>query len=229
MRSGVLRSALRTEAQIEAGLSTAAGHDTQHAARINHLLNRYERQLAADPRYNWPTLTFEAEVTVSADSATGSLPSGIAFTMVKDVWTLYGSEWFRIHYGIGAKERSIFGPDQRCSPITKWEITADDPTEYEVWPISATDETLRFTGRKVVGEMDEDTDVCLLDGDALVLMAAGKLMAKTDPDAAALAFKEAERIIMSIQSGQPSAPDANLADRQQPALRPWLDYIPTTG
>lgn len=226
MRAGVTLAVLRNEVLIESGNSTAAGHTAQLTERINHLLNRMERQIARRP--GWKVLEAEVEVIVPANSAFGTLPTEFEFSRVSSVWTNYGSDWLPVTYGIGICERSLYDDGQRASPIQRWEIQYPGTTTFEVWPISASAETLRFTGRRSVGVMTTDSDVCVLDGDALVLLTAGEMLAKSDPETAQTKLAAANRIIVDELNGERSTDEgANLAGRMGMRLRPGIDYIPS--
>lgn len=227
MRTGVTRAVLRSEVQIEAGLSTATGHDTQHAARINQLLNRLQRKLAME--HTWRPLTGEQEVTVPADAAEGSLPTNFVFTKINDVWCKLGSKWLPVEYGIDRQHRSTYGPDARSSPIMRWEIKYPGDEKFFVWPVSSVDEVLRFTGERTVTEMDDDSDECELDADVLVLLAAGELLSKRDPDQAALKLQEANSMIEAIDRrivGRKRVTPVNMTGKRQYVGRPYIDFIP---
>lgn len=230
MRTGVTREQLRREVQIEAGLSTAVGHSIQHAERINHKLNQVERRLLT--AHDWPPLTIEEEVSIAANAQFGALPPNITFTMISAVWCLLGNEWLKVTHGIGARERSSIGPLERSSPIVRWEIQYPGNTEYEVWPISAQVETLRFTGQRTVGMMDSDEDTCTLDADALVLVAAAEMIAKSSPEDAQLKLQTANAHIQRILNRQVGVKTADINLGRGPRerfLRPGIDFIPPVG
>lgn len=239
MRSGVNRATLRREVQAEAGLSTDPGHSAQIAEKINAKLNRAERQMAL--KHTWPKQTMEREVTITANSQYGALPAApsMNFTMVNTVWTIFGGDWLPVAYGIGAEQRSLYDTTARVTPISRWEVLSPGAAayvvgvaEYEVWPISAQNETLRFTGERGAGNMDSDDDTCVLDGDALVQQVAGELLAKSAPELAQVCFANADSIIRSILNRQVGRKedDVNLAERPRGYVgRPWIDWIPPTS
>jgi hypothetical protein len=228
MRLGIDRSVLRNEVLIEARLSTTSAHSTQHVERINHLLNRMERQLQT--RYSWPQRQFEEEVVIAADANEAAIPVGMAvYTNVLEIWCLYGDEWLPMASGIGAAERSTFGPDDRDTPIRRYEAIWDsDPYAVETWPIGNVEQTIRFTGDRTAGNMVEDTDGCVLDGDVLVLETAAALIEKSDKETAAtLRAQSSMRIADLLKRNRIKQPVPNLATRPGLYLpRAGVDYIP---
>ena len=230
MRTGVTLAQIRKEVQIEAGLSTAPGHSAQQTERINHRINRIERHLQMLP--GWPTRKVEVEVEIDKDERYGSLPEGMSFTDVEEVWCDLGVTWLPVAHGIGMAQRSLFGPDTRSSPITHWEIQSDDPTTYEVWPIPSQDHVLRFTGVISAGNMAKDTDTCVLDADVIALMAAAEMVENDKPEEAASLRAKADnrlKLLLNRQNAYKS-PDPVMSRRYNQRLpRPSIDFIPPRG
>lgn len=226
MRSGVTLAQLRKEVQIETGQSTAAGHALQNAERIDHMLNRIERQLEME--HSWPTMRVERSVSLLAEAQTGTLPADLSFTNISQVWTAYGSDWVLMKHGIGPDMRTRYGTGYRASPLLAWEI-ANDGTTFEVWPRSPQAETVKFDGTLQAGAMTQDSHVCKLDGDVLVLYVAAEMLAKGDPATAEMKLRLAANRIKSLlgrQVDEKTAP-ANLAGgRSSPRMRPFVDFIP---
>ena len=237
MRTGVTLATLRKEVQFEAGLSSAPGHSTQHAERIDHRLNRVEREVALN--YTWPTRTIERNVIVGANAQFAVMPVNLTFTMIKTVWCLYaGDQWSPVTHGIGAAERSAVPYTRRQQTTRRWEILSTASAnyvagvaEFEVWPISPVAETLRFTGEVVPGEMSLDTHTCVMDADVLVLIVAGEMLAKADPETAKVLLAKAQARITKLQARQVGMklPEVNLAGRPRSRPRAGLDYMPPRG
>lgn len=225
MRTGVTLAQLRKEVMFEAGLSTATTQVTLAAERINHMLNRVEREL--ELAHSWPTMRVERDVTIIANSATGTLPVDLSFTNVAEVTTLFGDQWVLVEHGIGPAQRSLFNSSQRSTPIRRWEVATTGLT-FEVWPISSQAETLRFAGTLAAGAMANDAATCKLDADVLVLHVAAEWLAKGDPETAQLKLLKAKTRIENLLHRQigAKAPVTNLADRPGRAARPYVDFIP---
>ena len=226
MRIGVPLSTLRKEVQMEAGLSTKASHAVQSTERLNHLINRVERVTYAMD--DWPSLEIEEEVSVVADAQFVSLPTGMTFAMINDVWVAYGDDWIRLSHGIGIAERSIYPDTARASPIMRWEIRAPGNVDFEVWPRSAQIETLRFTGMQILGGMLKDGDTCVIDADILVLRCAAELLAKDDKADAGIKLETARSLTASLlkRLGPNKKDSINLGHRKGRTLRPGIDFIP---
>lgn len=229
MRLGIDRSILRNEVLIEARLSTTAAHSSQHTERINHLLNRMERMLQT--RYSWPQRQFETEIVVPAGATfnEADIPSGGAvYTNIVEVWCLYGTEWLPVKAGIGAPERSMYGPDDRDTPIRRYEAIWDaDPYAIETWPIGDVDQTIRVVMDRTAGNMSADDIGCVLDGDVLVLETAAALIEKSDKETAAtLRAQSARRIEELLKRTRLQQAVPNLATRPGGRMRAGIDYIP---
>lgn len=226
MRSGIPLSQLREEVMLEAGMSTQPGHSTGSKDRINLMINRVERTMLLENE--WPTLHFQEDLTVAADAQYVDLPVNIAFTMIDSVHVAFGDEWLVVKHGIGPGERTIYNSTQRATPIRRYEVSANYPTKFEVWPIGAVEQTLMIEGTKTVGEMSEETDTCSLDADVIVLRVAAELLGRENKADAELklttAMRRQEQILK--RQGATKRPTLNLARRSSPVLRPGIDYIP---
>lgn len=225
MRIGVPLSTLRKEVQLEAGISTKASHAIQNTEKLNHLINRVERVTYGMD--DWPSLMIEEEVAVIADAQFVSLPTGMTFAMINDVWTAYGDDWIRLTHGIGIAERSTYSDTERASPIMRWEIRAPGNVDFEVWPRSASAETLRFTGMQVLGGMSKDSDTCVIDADVLVLRCAAELLAKDEKADAGIKLETARALTVSLlkRLGSNKTDSINLGHRRGRTLRPGIDFI----
>lgn len=229
MRSGVTLATIRDEVMLEAGLSAQPGHNNGAIKKINQMINRTERSLLTE--YEWPTLHFEEEVAVAADTQVVNLPSNISFTMISSVHVAYGSEWLPVTHGIGAAQRTIYNDTQRAIPISRYEVSANNTGQMEVWPIGGAAQTLLIQGTKTVGAMADETDTCNLDADVIVLMVAAEILGRENKADAELKLSKAMRLIDALQKRQGASKreNLNLAGRRRRALRPGIDYIPPGG
>lgn len=229
MRSGVPLSTLRMEVMLEAGLSAQPGHSTAAIDRINQKINRMERMMLLESE--WPTLHFEERLTVPADAQTIDLPTNINATQIETIHVSYGSEWLPITLGVGARERTIYNDTQRATPITRYEISANNPGKMEVWPIGGTEQTLLVQGTKNVGAMTEETDTCALDGDVIVMRVAAEILGRENKADAELLLTNALKLTSDIlkRQGSSKRESLNLAGRRTKQLRPGIDYIAPGG
>lgn len=229
MRNGVTLATLRTEILIEAGLSTDAGHSIYSEERLNQMINRTERRLSQV--FDWPNMETEEQVTVTANTQYVNLPTNINFTNIDTVHVAYGDDWLPVQHGIGARERSIYNSTQRAEPIMRWEIQAPGNTQFEVWPIGATAQTLLFSGTKNIGAMTDDTDTCVLDADVLVLYVAAEILGRDQKDDAQLKLQMARELADSIimRQGSTKRENINLGPQKTVTLRPGIDFVPPSG
>jgi len=227
MRNGVTLADLRKETLIEAGFSTDAGHSVYSSERINQLINRTQRRLGIT--YDWPNMEFEEEVTVAADTQFVNLPTDINFTMIDTVDVSYGDDWIPVTHGIGSHERSVYNSTQRALPIMRWEIEAPGNTQFEVWPIASTAQTLLFSGNKSFVVMTKDTDVCVLDADVIVMNVAALILGRDQKADAQIMLAQADELARTIikRQGSTKTTDVNLGRRKGRNLRPGIDYIPS--
>lgn len=226
MRSGVTLADLREEVLIEAGFSTDAGHSVFSEQRLNQMINRTERLIAV--QYEWASLNFEEDVTVPANTRYVDLPDLLTFTMIDRVTVAFGSEWIEVKHGIGDRERSLYNETQRATPIQRWEVVAPGNEEFEVWPVGATAQTLRFSGSKAFGTMEKDTDTCTLDADVIVMRVAAQILGRDNKEDAALLLDLSDSHAREITKRQGSykAEDISFGRRPSKPLRPGVDYIP---
>lgn len=226
MRTGVTLATLRKEVQIEAGLSTQAGHAVYTKERIDQLLRRIERIMATED--DWPAVPLEVDVTVNADSQYGTVPAGMTFTEIRTAHVAYGSEWLPVGYGIGARERTIHSTADRVEPLRKWQIVAPGASQFEVWPIGSVDQTIKFTGQKSVGGFNDDTDTCTLDADVLVMRTAAYILGRDNKADAQALMQEAMRLQNQIVKMQGTGKQGQILTGRQTGVspRPFIDYIP---
>lgn len=228
MRSGVPLHIIRSEALIEAGQSDDPAHSTFTAKAIDLRINRVERQMASE--HEWPMLHFEQDVTVPADARFVSFPDDIRPVDVQSVYVQFGQEWLRVVSGIAAAERSIYTNDMRATPIARWEITADADRQFEVWPIGAVPQILRFSGQRAVGVMKDENDTCTLDADVIVLRVAAEMLARERQEDAAYKSQMAESLTQQILKNLSRTADAaSFSTRPGRIRRPGLDYIAPKG
>jgi hypothetical protein len=230
MRSGVTLADLRKEVAIEAGFSTESGHIAHSKERLNQLINRTERWMAL--KDSWPSRSYEEEVTITADSSTGTLPTNLTFTQISDARVLYGTTWLPITHGITPDDRSIWNATQRALPIQKWELQPGTNT-FEVWPIPPQAQTLRFTGQKTIGAMVADDDTCALDGDVIVLRVAAGILGRDRKEDAQIMLQLAQSLtndILKLQGGVKQEPiTLGRGGDRGPMPRAGIDFIPPGG
>ena len=228
MRENVELHQIRSEVQIEAGISSEAGNTAYSKERLNHMINQTERLLAA--QHTWPLRHYEITGTVAADGRYTAFPTGVTPTSIRDVRVLFGDQWLPMNMGITPGDRSIYNETMRSSPAQKWDINVARPGQFEIWPISSSAQTLLFRGQRVIGGMVQENDTCVLDADALVLTVASVILAADKSEIAAYKARQASDHIANLMKQiTTTAEPVNLGRRRQIAVRPGIDFIPPGG
>ncbi len=140
-------------------------------------------------RWKWSELEDKWDAQVGGTSQFVTFPTvdwqGQTATMRLDkpltVETYYLQKYWPVEYGIGIDEYNIFnfanGDTQ--DPIQKWQRDTTVKTQFEVWPVPATPQTVRFTGQRMpltVDILNPATTVVDLDDMLLALTVAANYM-----------------------------------------------------
>jgi len=228
MRNGVPLHEIRTEIQIEAGLSSEEGATAYGRDRLRQLINRVERQMASEN--DWPTQKYEIATVIAANTKRHDLPAGVTIKSIRTIHVAFGDQWLPVAKGVGAAERSVYSDTMRASPAMRWDIDADYPGMIEVWPIAAENQTLVFRGQYEVGTMQDENDVCTLDADVIVLRVASQILGRDRQEDAALLLNDARSLTNNILKRlNVNSPPANFSQRARMPLRPGIDFIPSQG
>lgn len=116
--------------------------------------------------YDWNVLSDEWEVAGIAAGTAGrfntfpstdvnTVTSAINFDRPLIASVKFSSTWREIGYGIGLKEYNIYDSSlvEAQDPILKWEYKKGDSTKFEIWPLGATAQTVRFVGQRKVNSL----------------------------------------------------------------------------
>jgi hypothetical protein len=106
--------------------------------------------------FDWDILTDSWDHTVStrytAFSTTdiNSNTAYINFDRHPDAWVRYSLKWLEMGYDINPEDLNLWDSDlnQTNSVIQKWRFKQGDRTQFEVWPLPSTAQTVRFTGAR---------------------------------------------------------------------------------
>lgn len=189
MPLGAQLSTIRTQlkAEIRTSLDTSTISDTEYNAIINGV------QDTLCLKYVWVHLDTKADVSVSGQTAT--LPSALNLEHSFSVHVKQNGQWFPLEFGIGIDEYNIYDSDSgvTADPIQRWKYATS--TTFEVWPIPATTQTVRFWGQAKPTVLDGDSDVANLDDLLLAYFAAAELcLAYKQNDAAFKLQKATDRL-----------------------------------
>jgi hypothetical protein len=217
---GVVRQAVKAETQ-KSMQSTSTVQD----AEINQVIYDVQDWLSAE--YDWPFLQDRWDVICPAVSRfipfanlvndQGIMGGNLNFERAGDLKTYvkWNQVWQEVPYGIREMEEFNYIDSDRnmvLDPIQRWEF--DDQTDFEIWPIPATSQTMRFVGQRVVTELRSSltppvtwNDSATLDLDDLTVkyFAASEYMTrKEQPQIAQLLLTKANKRLMQIRRTYPT-------------------------
>lgn len=219
---------LRKEIQVEAGLSSEEGATAYSKDRLNMVINRTERMMKT--RDDWPTQKYEIYGATTADAKLIDIPEGVSIKNIRNIDVLFGQEWLPLSKGIGPRERSVYTDTMRATPAQRWDYLSSEPEKIEIWPIGSSAQSLMFRGQLDVGQMVEESDLCTLDADVIVLMVAAEILGRDKQEDAAyksqLAAEATQNILKDMNAGTPAA---KLSYKRGRSVRPFIDYIPPGG
>jgi hypothetical protein len=236
---------MRQMLKAELGQTLAAGAAIQGDARLNQLLSNKQQWLSSE--YDWPFLEHRWDLTVGPSVRYLPLPTimnGPAATQTQInferpviVEVLFNTKWQDVIYGIGADEFNTRNSDigEAEDPIQRWDFSTniDEPTapnQVEMWPIPITQQTVRFTGQRVLLPLVADTDTADLDDMLLVYFVAADLAREKDDSSAQIKLELATGRLRQIRQVYPhryvrtilGRPDFDKWDRRQRRLVPII-------
>jgi len=137
--------------------------------------------------HDWSHLkTMFAKVTLNAGQRHYDVPTGLDFDRIIKAAIWWSGQPEEIERGISFEEYASYDPDadERSSPALKWDVRFTGTREQiEVWPLpDGTAQSLQFFGLYAHEPLVNDTDVCRLESEVVVLYAAAELLPKDSPD-----------------------------------------------
>lgn len=233
MPAGVPLSTLITNLRHESNQSATLALGVQTRDRFKHILNRVQRELWAQHR--WPGQNIDRDTTLLAGSRFYTYPSGLDYEGVQHAWVKNGTEWLGLGYGIGPAEYTLYNSEEnfRSWPALKWDHRAETGM-FEVWPTPSQGGTLRMRGRRVLTDMLNDSDECLLDGDMIVFYAAAEILADQKSPRANIMLDKGKAIYARIKGAQGGDKQAAFGigmggANDIPRQRVGIDYMPMKG
>ena len=194
-------SELIQRVRIEAKLALGATFGIANRLHIIGLLNRIQRDLAANR--DWDELNTHIVVPTVAGTDTYSIPNAMNFEGMEQLYAREGETLTKMVLGFGPREFAVMDPTAENSwPITRWRLSPLSVSDFEVWPNPSLVGFIDIEGQKKPALMVDDSDFCTLDADVLVLRVAGQLLAKSSPREADLKFANADRAILSLGARQ---------------------------
>jgi hypothetical protein len=201
---------------LKAEIGDYAGTNTTRDGELNTLLSNMQIQLKIE--YRWSFLLDRWEVSVASGQQFVTFPTvnidggntTIDLDEMKAVSTYWNTIYQPVDYGIGVEEYNIFNPKlgSQSDPIQKWrERDGTSVNQFEVWPIPATGQVIRFEAERMLDTLVSDSDTADLDDLLLVTAVASGVLARTkQEDAKAMSARFIRRL---KQLGQRNRSDDN--------------------
>ena len=226
----------------EIGDSLVAG--TQKDPTYKRLLATKQKLLAAE--FDFPYLEDRWDVAAPAGSRYLTIPAadvlGVAysidFTRPMVVTRLWNRKYEPLEYGIGTDEYNVYNSDllDQTDPFQRWRwlqasnLATPNPVitqRFEVWPINATAQTIRFSGQRLLSPLLVDSDKADVDDLVLVLSCAVEILTRSKQQDAQLRLQNALKRLQQMRAAYPEQED-------QPAVfggmrqfdREWRRRVP---
>ena len=191
----------------ECGTSSASSRSNDNLAYLKRILNRQYEFLCDD--FDWTFLRIdndEATKTLQAGDRYYDFPVAMDLETTIDADTFYGNIWIPLAYGISPQNYNAMNPelDQRADPQTNWRVVTDanGAVQFEVWPLPASNGNLvRFKGRRKFVTLVNDTDICHMDDQLVVLYSAAEVLAKKNQKDAELKIAAAKARLVQMRAG----------------------------
>jgi len=152
-------------------------------------------------QFDWPFLIKEADQTVVTNAAGGSFPAAVNPRRILNVYVKNGSSWQEIQNGFTTNVYNTSDPASATgAPIVAWRH--DGAGGFEVWPKPSSTQTLRFRYVRALNRFVQNSDVCELDKNLVVLSASAELLAKFKSPEAEAKGKYAQVLFDSLKKSQ---------------------------
>ncbi len=202
---GVMLTMLRAECRYAA--DSGVGQSKNPALKAS--LKRQYAMLYED--HDWPHLMGAWEdKSIVAGSRYYDFPTDINMEGAVKAYVSWGGLWLPLQAGF---DPTVYNEhdsddDERSDPVQAWRVYSG--TQFEVWPLPASNGTVRFVGKQNMTAFETDTDTCLLDDHLVVLYAAAEELAdkprgKVLADAAArrlAQLKASQNKVVSFRPGE---------------------------
>lgn len=220
MARGTTLANLLLMLQGELGYNTTATVDN---TILTQLIN--DKALWFTSAYDWPFLRTRLDVALVAGQRFYPLPA-LVYERPHTVRAKWNTVWRDIGDGYGVEEMdynyedSTKVPPQAIDPVQKWLfisaaeaailngqglIPVYDATVnyFEVWPVPAGVQTMRFIGQTAITALAAGGDKLLLDDLLIVKSVAGDCLVKRESPDAQLKLQEAQMRFTQLQSAGP--------------------------
>lgn len=202
---------------LKAEIGDFASTNTSRDNELTVLLSNMQKRLATE--HYWPFLERHWDVNCPAGQQYISLPtvtSGDPETETSDInldelpvaKVLWNTLYQPVEYGINEEQYNIFNfaLGQTSDPIQRWRLAtnpneAEDPNQFEVWPVPVTDQVMRFTGERAIQSLAAPTDTADLDDMLIVLFVAAERLARGEKADSNIKMQMAQRRLQWLKQG----------------------------
>lgn len=130
--------------------------------------------------HDWPHLNqMFPPIALQAGQRYYDFPDDLDFDRLEQVVVWYSGRPFEAIRGIGFEQFAFYNSeeDERSDPAQRWDVRfVQTKEQVEVWPVPASNNTtLQFKGTRKFAPLINDSDLCLLDDNMVVLFAAAEL------------------------------------------------------
>lgn len=218
---------LLSDLKAECGYSQNAAHGVNNRDSLVQVLKRTQRRLWSD--WDWMHLRVSRDTRLNAGQRYYNCPTDLPYERIDAAEVKFGGQWLPLIFGIDERQYSVYDPrnDERSWPIRNWDISEDPANTnrgmIEVWPLPSDSGTapapgsddegwFRFTGVRFLRPFNNDSDRCDLDGDLIVLFAAGEILARDRKEDAQAKLQAAQKLYMMLRGNQEKNRTFNLGD-----------------
>lgn len=176
--------------QLKAQLGVVTG-TTANDGLYAQLLSDKQKWLAGE--YDWPFLQDRFDCVIPPGTRYNSFPTldneGVTSAMNLErpytVEVFWNNVWSELQYDISSEEFNYLNSDQAGviqDPIQRWRWSEEG--QFEIWPVNATSQVVRFTGQRALDNLGAPTDTADLDDMLIVLSVAAEILQRNkQPDA----------------------------------------------
>ena len=167
---------LNLRAELRRSQSTAIG--SEDLAPLKRTLNHVVAVVSN--KEDWPFLYRKFDpIAIAPGDRFFDVPAGLNMERITGVRIKWGGSFYNMWRGITYDDYETWDPadDERSSPALKYDFqNIAGAEQIEIWPISEGTQSLLIEGYVTHPKLVNDTDLCLLDDEIILLFAAAELM-----------------------------------------------------
>lgn len=184
------------------GKSTNVGVGVDDLPSLKRAINRSYAILT--DKYRWDHLTYKPpRISLNAGQRVYDFPANLKLNDLAEVVVWQGATAIPLDRGISHPEYAIFNSDDgvRGDPPQKWDLMFNGTaTQIEIWPIPASNgNKLALTGNYHLPALINDSDLCRLDDELVVLGAAARHLERQGSKDAKTAKEEFAQRLSDMQ------------------------------